>query len=164
MLRRCPHMHFYQCLLLLGHMVACTSITSHVCLPVRCLWMWLYVVYETQKAHLTKWVLLPPTVFISLQGYAGLSHQPPFYPRHSHHGCFPCRLGLPHTKPHTAQGLWSPREAWMYINILELWPIQHACQALFPFVRSQHIQLLSDNMTEVNYINKKGGAKSPAFC
>lgn len=69
-----------------------------------------------------------------------------------------------HIQGHTAQGLWSPREAQMHISILELPAVQHASQALLPFVWYRHVQLLSDNMIAVIYINKQGGARSPTLC
>ena len=58
-----------------------------------------------------------------------------------------------------ASGLWSPDQALMHINVLEL---ETACPALRHFVhflRGKHV-LCTDNTTVACYLNKQGGVRS----
>lgn len=61
-----------------------------------------------------------------------------------------------HLEGYTAQGLWSPREARMHINIVELWAVHLACKVFLLLLESRHIELLSYNMTARVYVNKQG--------
>lgn len=155
---------------LLEHIAACTAITLYAHLYMRCLQLWLSLEYDPQKEHLNKWVLLPPTVPSSLTWWcnpskvmAGISFNPP-----TSHATLTTDASLvgwvAHIQGHTVQGLCSVREAWMHIHFLELHEVQHACQMLLPFIQSRHIQLLSDNMTAIVYINKQGSARSRTLC
>ena len=57
-------------------------------------------------------------------------------------------------------GLWSPLEAELHINVLELKAIYLGLCSFLDETRNQHIQVYSDNTTAVCYINNLGGVKS----
>lgn len=52
-------------------------------------------------------------------------------------------------------------EGKLHINILELRVVRLACKAFLPLIESCHIQLVSNNITAVVYMNKQGTARSP---
>lgn len=65
---------------------------------------------------------------------------------------------------HTAQGMWTPWDTRLHINILELWAVHLMWKDFLLLIRSLHVQLLSDNIMAVVYINKHGGTGSPSLC
>lgn len=69
-----------------------------------------------------------------------------------------------HLNSHIAQGIWIPQEARLYINMLELWALTLAWKAFLPFIRTLHLQVMSDSITTVVYINKQGEARSLPVC
>lgn len=69
-----------------------------------------------------------------------------------------------HLDCHIAQGTWTPREARLYISLLELRVVHLVCKAFLPLIRSVYVQIMSDNITTVVYINKQGGMRSDSFC
>lgn len=69
-----------------------------------------------------------------------------------------------HLNHHMAQGIWMPQEARIYIKVLELRAVHFVCQAFLPLIWSRHVQLLSNNISALVYINKPGSAKSPSLC
>ena len=63
---------------------------------------------------------------------------------------------------HTTGGRWSPVEAELHINELELKAVLFALRSLCNDVSNKHIRIMSDNTTTVCYINNMGGSKSRA--
>lgn len=57
-----------------------------------------------------------------------------------------------HLDYYTAQGTWTPQEAWLHINLLELREICLVCKGFLYLICSLHVQILSDNITTVVYI------------
>lgn len=82
------------------------------------------------------------------------------FPHLSHHRHLPCGWDA-HFEGHMTHGLWTPREMWKHVKILEFQP---PCLLSSPAPCSQHIQLLSDNMTAIVYINRQNGAQSSSLC
>ncbi|KAF7246348.1 RNA-directed DNA polymerase from mobile element jockey [Varanus komodoensis] len=61
------------------------------------------------------------------------------------------------------QGTWNRQERRKHINFLELLAIFNALKAFETVLCSQVVQIASDNIPAVFYINKQGGTKSPAL-
>ena len=59
-----------------------------------------------------------------------------------------------------AQGTWSNEEKSLHINILELMKADKALRQFLPFLISNRIVMMLDNITAIAYINKKGGTSS----
>ena len=59
------------------------------------------------------------------------------------------------------QGLWTPSEKTLHINVLELKAVLFAVKAFTKNKSDCHIHVKVDNTTTVAYINKMGGTKSP---
>ncbi|KAF7246173.1 Rho-associated protein kinase 1 [Varanus komodoensis] len=62
-----------------------------------------------------------------------------------------------------SQGTWNRQELSIHINYLELLAIFKALRSFEDTVRQQVIQITSDSMVAVFYINKQGGTKSVAL-
>ena len=62
-------------------------------------------------------------------------------------------------KDRQAQGSWSPEEAKLHINVLELRAVRLAL-AHFQFSDTDSILIATDNLTVVSYINHQGGTRS----
>ena len=59
-----------------------------------------------------------------------------------------------------AQGRWSDAESKLHINVLELKAILFAISTYKTEFKYQHVRILTDSTTAVNYINNMGGVKS----
>lgn len=59
-----------------------------------------------------------------------------------------------------ANGRWNNSEAVLPINCLELLAVYYSLQSLFRDSRDVHIQVLSDNVSAVAYVNDMGGMTS----
>ena len=57
-------------------------------------------------------------------------------------------------------GRWSPQEAQLHINALELLAVLWGLQALCSSEHHCHIKVLSDNTTTVSYLRNMGGSQS----
>ena len=62
-----------------------------------------------------------------------------------------------------AQGRWSLYEVDENINYLELLAISHALQAFYSNCTNVHIEIQSDNVCAVSYVNDMGGMCSPSL-
>ena len=58
------------------------------------------------------------------------------------------------------EGLWTPSESRLHINILEMRAIRLTLHNLESRIRSLHVRVESDNTSAVAYINKQGGVLS----
>lgn len=65
-----------------------------------------------------------------------------------------------HLSNAVAQGEWSPEEARASSNQRELLAVQRALQSFQMEIRGHNLQILSDNIATVAYINKQGGTRS----
>lgn len=68
-----------------------------------------------------------------------------------------------HVDELTAQGMWSLTERRMYINLLEHRAVEKACESSFHLISEQSVQIMTDNVTTMFYINKQGGTRSSLF-
>ena len=59
-----------------------------------------------------------------------------------------------------ANGRWNQHEKQFSINYLELLAIFYALQSLYSSLRKRHIEIQSDNVSAVSYINDMGGMNS----
>ncbi|KAF7238272.1 Enzymatic polyprotein [Varanus komodoensis] len=59
------------------------------------------------------------------------------------------------------QGAWTQREAARHINFLELLAIFNALKSFVTVLHRQVVQIASDSIAAVFYVNKQGGTKSP---
>ncbi|XP_040195283.1 uncharacterized protein LOC120928241 [Rana temporaria] len=65
-----------------------------------------------------------------------------------------------HLKDQVAQGKWSSKEARASSNQRELLAVHRALQAFQSEIRGHNLQILSDNIATVAYLNKQGGTRS----
>lgn len=76
---------------------------------------------------------------------------------------FPTGSGAPMDN-HTTESTWTPWEARMHINLLELRTAWEACKTFLPFIQFQHILLILENIITIFYINEQGCAHSVPLC
>nr|XP_042701363.1 uncharacterized protein LOC122172707 [Chrysemys picta bellii] len=62
------------------------------------------------------------------------------------------------------QGSWLQHDLALHISVTELKAVHLACQAFLPHLRGKVVKVLMDNMAEMYYINRQGGARSSAVC
>ena len=67
-------------------------------------------------------------------------------------------------KHHTINGRWTEGETKLHINVLELTAMKFAIFSLLPLqVGKKHLKVMTDNITAISYINRKGGVR-PVLC
>ena len=69
-----------------------------------------------------------------------------------------------HLEPRSTQGLWSPQEKGLHINVLELKAAFLALRRFKDQCQDQTVLVAMDNSTVVAYINKQGGTHSAEMC
>ena len=69
-----------------------------------------------------------------------------------------------HLGGQTASGIWQPQWKSRHINWLELQAVWLTLQHFLLQLRGTVVEVLSDNMTTVSYINKQGGTHSLLLC
>ena len=69
-----------------------------------------------------------------------------------------------HLGDQTASGTWQLQWKSRHINWLELQAVLLTLQHFLPQLRGTVMEVLSDNMTTVSYINKQGGTHSLSLC
>ena len=69
-----------------------------------------------------------------------------------------------HLEQNSTQGLWSPQEKGLHINVLELKAVFLALRHFKDQSQDQTVLVATDNSTVVAYINKQGGTHSAEMC
>ena len=69
-----------------------------------------------------------------------------------------------HLEPSSIQGLWSPQEKGLHINVLELKAAFLALRRFKDQCQDQTVLIATDNSTVVAYINKQGVTLSAEMC
>ena len=69
-----------------------------------------------------------------------------------------------HLEQSSTQGLWSPQEKGLHINVLELKAVSLALRHFKDQCQDQTVLVATDNSTVVAYINKQGGTHSAEMC
>ena len=69
-----------------------------------------------------------------------------------------------HLEQTSTQGLWSPQEKGLHINVLELKAVFLALRHFKDQCQDQTVLVATDNSTVVAYINKQGGTHSAEMC
>ena len=69
-----------------------------------------------------------------------------------------------HLGDQTASGIWQPQWKSRHINWLKLQAVWLTLQHFLPQIGGTVVEVLSDNMTTVSYINRQGGTQSPSLC
>ena len=69
-----------------------------------------------------------------------------------------------HLEQSSTQGLWSPQEKGLHINVLELKAVFLALRRFKDQCQDQTVLVATDNSTVVAYINKQGGTHSAEMC
>ena len=69
-----------------------------------------------------------------------------------------------HLEQSSTQGLWSPQEKGLHINVLELKAVFLALRHFKDHCQDQTVLVAMDNSTVVAYINKQGGTHSAEMC
>ena len=69
-----------------------------------------------------------------------------------------------HLEQNSTQGLWSPQEKGLHINVLELKAVFLALRHFKDQCQDQPVLVATDNSTVVAYINKQGGTHSVEMC
>ena len=59
---------------------------------------------------------------------------------------------------HQAQGFWNKRMSYLHSNCRELYAVWLGLISLKPFLENKTVQVLSDNITTIAFINKQGGS------
>ncbi len=62
------------------------------------------------------------------------------------------------------QGIWSPEEVGLHINLLEMRAIYLALVQAVPLVSQRVVMVSTDNTTVVSYLQKQGGTHSVSLC
>lgn len=79
-------------------------------------------------------------------------------------GCIIPRLGSTLTS-HFTRGSWSPTEALLHINLLELQAVHNVCTQFLPMIKQKTIQILTDNVACMFYMNRQGPrGRSHSLC
>lgn len=122
-LQNFPTTSVRTCLGLLGHMAACTFVTRHARLRLCPLQTWLNLVYRLSRDSIDTIVTIPPSTLGSLNWwltpslvYAGL----PFHPPQPSVSLMTDASSLgwgAHLGSLRTQGLWSPQELTLHINV-----------------------------------------------
>nr|XP_054590865.1 uncharacterized protein LOC129154747 [Nothobranchius furzeri] len=76
-----------------------------------------------------------------------------------HDGCVTPGVGV-HWQCRSVQGLWSPRQARLHINVLELKTVYLALRRFLPFLRDKHVLVWTDSTSAVFHINHQEGSRS----
>ena len=67
-------------------------------------------------------------------------------------------------KHHIINGRWTEGVTELHINVLELTAMKFAIFSLLPLqVGKKHLKVMTDNITAISYINRKGGFR-PVLC
>nr|XP_025037028.1 uncharacterized protein LOC112544649 [Pelodiscus sinensis] len=154
----------------MGHMAAMTYVVEHARLHFRCLQHWITTVYTPNVRDVHKRVPFPAHIRNSLAWWTvpkNLISGVPFHRQQPTTQLTTDALLLgwgAHLEHNQVQGLWSPMESMMHINLLELRAVCNACRHFLPKICTQTVRILSDNMTTVYYINRQGGAQSQSLC
>ena len=69
-----------------------------------------------------------------------------------------------HLEQSSTQGLWSPQEKGLHINVLELKAVFLALRPFKDQCQDQTVLVATDNSTVMAYINKQGGTHSAEIC
>lgn len=69
-----------------------------------------------------------------------------------------------HLEPLKTQGLWTPEEFSLHINVRELSTVCLACQVFLTPVADKNLLVLTDNVVAMFCLNKQGGACSSPLC
>ena len=69
-----------------------------------------------------------------------------------------------HLEPSSTQGLWSPQEKGLHINVLELKAAFLALRRFKDQCQDKTVLVATDNSTVVAYINKQGATHSAEMC
>ncbi|KAF7250063.1 Protein P [Varanus komodoensis] len=151
---------------LLGHMSAAIAVVPHAKLRLRPLQLLFNKLFRPQIDPPTKRIRLPDSVLHSLLWWtdsANLTVGVPFQPRYPTVtlGTDASLLGWGATCSNlSTQGRWSHRDGRNHINFLELLAVFKALQAFEDLLLHQIVQVTSDNVATVFYLNKQGGTRS----
>lgn len=121
-----PRPSVLQCLRLMGHMAATTYIVEHARLHFRCLQHWIATVYTPNVRDVQKRVSIPMHVTNSLTWWTAPKNLMSGVPFHRQHLTIQLTTDASligwgaHLEHNQVQGLWSPEESMLHINLLEL--------------------------------------------
>lgn len=136
--------HALSRLFLQGYTASCTCITVFARLHLHCLQAWLWSIYPANRDHINARI----TIVTLPRGWTRNKYMWEF---------FSCHRGIPywaaHLDNHTTQVIWTLCEARIHVNLWELRAGHLACIVFLP-LGSCHVQIMSDSMTALFYINK----------
>ncbi|KAF7249347.1 Protein P, partial [Varanus komodoensis] len=154
---------------ILGHMASAVAVVPHVRLRLRLLQLLFNKMFHPQRDPLSKLIRIPSSVLHSLLWWsvpANLTVGVPFRAR-----CPSITLstgtsllgwGVICFRLYT-QGMWNRRESTNHINFLELLAVFKALRSFEDILQHRVVQITSDNVATVFYLNKQGGTKSPTL-
>ncbi|KAF7243259.1 Transposon Ty3-I Gag-Pol polyprotein [Varanus komodoensis] len=151
---------------LLGHMSASIAVVPHAKLRLRPLHLFFNGVFRPQMDPPIKRIRLPASVLQSLLWWidpANLTVGVPFRPWYPTItlGTDASLLGWGAIcSDLRTQGIWSQQDCRNHINFLELLAVFKALQSFEDVLLHQVVQVTSDNMATVFYLNKQGGTRS----
>ncbi|KAF7246105.1 Transposon Ty3-I Gag-Pol polyprotein [Varanus komodoensis] len=151
---------------LLGNMSASIAVVPHAKLRLRPLQLFFNGMFRPQTDPPTKWIRLPASILQSLLWWidpANLTVGIPFRPWYPAVtlGTDASLLGWGAICSDVCtQGIWSHQDCRNHINFLELLAVFKALQSFEDVLLHQVVQVTSDNMAMVFYLNKQGGTRS----
>ncbi|XP_075785297.1 uncharacterized protein LOC142829500 [Pelodiscus sinensis] len=165
-----PKVPYLTCLKLLGHMASTTYVIAHARLRMRCLQHWLLIAYKPGITNINTFTTVPARVkkllvwwTLPANTLAGVPFrvQPPSIQLTTDASLIGWGAHMLHYR---TQGLWSHQESLLHINFLELRAVFNACRHFVHQIQGTTIQVLTDNICTVYYINRQGGARSRTLC
>ncbi|XP_078239272.1 uncharacterized protein LOC140705553 [Pogona vitticeps] len=154
---------------LLGLRASTTTTLSHARLKMRSLQSWMLTLFDPHQDSQHKRLTVTPELALQLQWWTFLPHLlvgHPFHPlqltRQVTTDGSPLGWGA-HCDGHQIHVSWSPQEAWLHMNHLELLAVIKALRAFLPLVQGRAIQLVTDNSTTMFCVNKQGGTRSKSL-
>ncbi|KAF7236370.1 Importin subunit alpha-4 [Varanus komodoensis] len=154
---------------LLGHMAASVAVVPHARLLLRPLQLLFNKMFRPETDLPTKLIRIPSSVLHSLLWWsvsANLTVGVPFRPRRPSvtlsTDASLLGWGAVCFNLHT-QGVWNHRESRNHINFLELLTVFKALHLFKDVLQHRVVQITSDDVATVFYLNKQGGTKSPTL-
>ncbi|XP_042306128.1 uncharacterized protein LOC121921720 [Sceloporus undulatus] len=150
----------------MGHLASTTFVTPWARLRLRPIQSWFLSVFDPVRDTATKLLTIPRTVQRSLRWWlqsdnvcVGMPFLPP-QPDLSLTTDASLQGWGAHTLDLTIKDRWSPAEATLHINVLEMFAVDKALRAFQAVLADRVVLLLTDNTTVMYYLNKQGGTKS----
>ena len=167
----CPRAPALRILEVLGHMASLIGILPMTRFYMRGLQLSLLRQWKPKRDHIHQWIQLDQVAVWDLQWWAqkrNLEVGGPIWVQDPQTAILTdasTSFGWgAHWEDKTIAGVWTPQEASLHINFLEMKTVLFALQAWARELHDSCVLIRSDNTTVVQYIIRQGGTRSPALC